>query len=56
LQEAVIRTNKIDIFGRYIGDVFYPKINSGRWQKTEVFENGIYLNEQIVSGGFAKII
>ncbi|MFT6333211.1 MAG: endonuclease YncB(thermonuclease family), partial [Lentimonas sp.] len=55
LDWIVVRTNKIDIFGRYIGDVFYPKTNGQRWSKIEVFENGVYLNEQIVADGFAEV-
>jgi endonuclease YncB( thermonuclease family) len=54
LQFVVIRTNKIDIFGRYIGDVFYPKISGGKQEKIDVFENGIYLNEKLLEEGFAK--
>ncbi|MFT6386550.1 MAG: endonuclease YncB(thermonuclease family) [Rickettsiales bacterium] len=58
LKFVVIRTNKIDIYGRYLGDVFYPNISDGSRvsnEKTEVFEKGIYLNEQLLEKGFAKM-
>ncbi|MFT6220004.1 MAG: endonuclease YncB(thermonuclease family) [Myxococcota bacterium] len=56
LEFVVIRTNKVDIFGRYIGDVFYPNVSGGRQDKINVFENGIYLNERLLEAGFAKMI
>jgi micrococcal nuclease len=51
---VVVKTNKVDIFGRYIGDIFYDLTNSLKID--EVFLNGIYLNQEIVSKGFAKLI
>jgi endonuclease YncB( thermonuclease family) len=56
LEFVVIRTNKVDIFGRFIGDVFYPKISGGRQEKIDVFENGIYLNEKLAEEGFARVM
>jgi hypothetical protein len=56
LEFVVIRTNKIDIFGRYIGDVFYPKISGGRQGKVDGFENGVYFNEKLVEERVARII
>ncbi|MFT6332547.1 MAG: endonuclease YncB(thermonuclease family) [Lentimonas sp.] len=58
LEFVVIRTNKIDIYGRYLGDVFYPKISDesrSSTQKIEIFGNGIYLNQQLVEEGLAAI-
>jgi endonuclease YncB( thermonuclease family) len=56
LEFVVIRTNKVDIFGRYIGDVFYPKVSGGRQAKIDVFENGIYLNEKLVEENIAMVL
>lgn len=56
LDEVVVRTNKIDIYGRYVGDIFYPKTQPKKsLDKIEVFENGTYLNEELVVTKFAKI-
>jgi hypothetical protein len=49
----------VDIYGRFIGDVFYPTIDDGvksRNEKIEIFESGVYLNEKIVEDGMAKIL
>ncbi|MFT7098986.1 MAG: micrococcal nuclease [Rickettsiales bacterium] len=51
---VVVKTNKIDIFGRYIGDIFYDL--TGNLKLDEIFLQGTYLNEEIVKNGFAKII
>jgi endonuclease YncB( thermonuclease family) len=59
LRDVVIRTNKIDIFGRFIGDVFYPILDNGsrsQNNKINIFENGIYLNEKIVEDKMAKMM
>jgi endonuclease YncB( thermonuclease family) len=56
LESLVIRTNKIDIFGRYVADVFYSKSSDVKKSKIEVFEEGFYLNEELFSKGLAKIL
>jgi endonuclease YncB( thermonuclease family) len=56
LEFVIVRTNKVDIFGRYIGDVFYPAVSGGRQEKIDVFESGIYLNEKMVEESFAAVI
>ncbi|MFT6077451.1 MAG: endonuclease YncB(thermonuclease family) [Myxococcota bacterium] len=59
LNEVVVRTNKVDIFGRFIGDVFYQLADDGvksRNEKVEIFENGVYLNEKIVGDGMAILV
>jgi endonuclease YncB( thermonuclease family) len=44
----VIRTNKIDIYGRYLADVFYlNKEGRNKGGQIEVFEQGVYLNESL---------
>ncbi|MFT6258980.1 MAG: endonuclease YncB(thermonuclease family) [Rickettsiales bacterium] len=56
LEFVIVRTNKIDIYGRYVGDIFYPKVSGSKQSKIEIFENGVYLNEKLVEENFAKII
>ncbi|MFT5702664.1 MAG: endonuclease YncB(thermonuclease family) [Rickettsiales bacterium] len=58
LGEVVVRTNKVDIFGRFIGDIFYPLTSTSETSgqsKIEIFENGVFLNEKIVQDGMANI-
>ncbi|MFT5703667.1 MAG: endonuclease YncB(thermonuclease family) [Rickettsiales bacterium] len=58
LDFVVIKTNKIDIYGRYLGDIFYPKVSDGSnaaKEQVEIFEKGIYLNEQLVAEGIVDI-
>ncbi|MFC1645890.1 DUF1016 N-terminal domain-containing protein [Candidatus Omnitrophota bacterium] len=50
---VMVKTNKIDIYGRYVGHVFYSlKVES----KVKIFENGRYLSQELVDKGLAKII
>jgi endonuclease YncB( thermonuclease family) len=59
LDRVVVRTNKVDIFGRFIGDVFYSDIDDGvksQNEKVDIFENGVYLNEKIVADGMARVV
>jgi endonuclease YncB( thermonuclease family) len=47
----VIKTNKVDVRGRYVGHVFYA------WDArriSPVFEHGKYLNQELLSRGHAK--
>ncbi|MFT6333184.1 MAG: endonuclease YncB(thermonuclease family) [Lentimonas sp.] len=59
LQQVVVRTNKVDLYGRFIGDVFYEIIDDGvksQNEKVDIFKQGIYLNEKIVEAGMAKML
>lgn len=47
---VMVKTNKIDIYGRYVGHIFYLPDEK---DKAKVFENGHYLNEQLLSKGLA---
>ena len=49
---VMVKTNKIDIYGRYIGDVFYAL---GERSKEKVFEKGRYLNQELLDKGLAKL-
>ncbi len=56
LETLIVKTSKIDLYGRYVGDIFYPKIEDDKKAtQMEIFKNGIYLNEELVTKGFAKI-
>ena len=56
ISEVVVRTNKVDIYGRFIGDVFYLEYEDKGADKIEIFEKGVYLNEKIVEDGMASLI
>ena len=57
LSKIVVRTSKIDIYGRYLSDIFYSiTTHNNKTDKTEVFEKGIYLNEELVEKGLVKIL
>lgn len=54
---VMIQTRKIDIYGRYVGHIFYdPNPNQNKMDKDQIFKNGIYLNEEIVREGFAEVL
>jgi endonuclease YncB( thermonuclease family) len=53
LDFVVIKTNKVDIFGRYVGDIFYDPTSS--LNLDEIFLKGVHLNEEIVGKGFARV-
>jgi len=54
---VTIKTNKIDIYGRYLADVFYLNENkTQQMTQADIFEKGVYLNEHIVTGGHAVIL
>ena len=56
ISEVVVRTNKVDIYGRFIGDVFYLEYEDKGTDKIEIFEKGVYLNEKIVQNGMAVVL
>ena len=49
---VMIKTNKIDIYGRYVGDIFYSLKKAG---KAEIFAKGRYLNQELVEKGLARV-
>ncbi len=48
---VMIKTNKIDIYGRYVGHIFYSLQNL---KKSEIFTEGRYLNQELLDKGLAK--
>jgi endonuclease YncB( thermonuclease family) len=42
---VMVKTNKIDIYGRYVGHIFYSATSNNR---DEIFTNGTYLNEELL--------
>ncbi len=50
---VMVKINKIDIYGRYVGHIFYsPKALS----KENILAKGCYLNQELVSEGLARIL
>jgi len=49
----MIKTNKIDVYGRYVGHIFY---SFKERDKGKIFTNGRYLNQELVNRGLAKVI
>ncbi|MBK9923611.1 MAG: thermonuclease family protein [Elusimicrobia bacterium] len=48
---VVVKTTKVDIYGRYLADIFYshnPKAEIG-----EVYRKGLYLNQELLDKGSA---
>ena len=57
LEEIVIKTNKIDIFGRFLGDIFYnSNPDKKRQTKSQIFQNGNYLNQELAGHPLINII
>lgn len=50
---VMVKTNKIDIYGRYVAYVFYSFKEDDR---AKIFREGRYLNQELVEKGLAKII
>lgn len=50
---CMVKTNKIDIYGRYVCHLFYSLKTDN---KDKVFSEGRYLNQELVDKGLAKII
>ena len=50
---VMVKTNKIDIYGRYVGHIFYLFKSE---DKDRIFGQGRYLNQELVDKGLAKII
>ncbi len=50
---VMVKTNKIDIYGRYVAHVFYSLKTD---QKDKVFLEGRYLNQELLDKGLAIVI
>jgi endonuclease YncB( thermonuclease family) len=50
----MIKTRKIDIYGRYLGHIFYDE--TGMMERGEVFNEGVYLNEEILVEDLAEVV
>lgn len=56
-ENIVIKTNKIDIYGRYVADVFYdPFPHQNNYDFDEIFAQGNYLNQELINKGYAEEI
>lgn len=56
IDEVAIKTNKVDIYGRFLGDIFYlPSEAKKGTTQNDIFKNGIYLNEKLVEEGVAEV-
>ncbi len=55
IDEILIKTNKVDIYGRFIGDIFYLNEEKSRPSHQYYFENGVYLNQELVEANLAEI-
>jgi endonuclease YncB( thermonuclease family) len=47
---VMVKTNKIDIYGRYVGHIFYSTSSNDR---DEIFTKGTYLNQELLKKGLA---
>jgi len=50
---AIVKTNKIDVYGRYVGHVFYAPDEQ---DKQRVFSEGRHLNQELVDAGLAAAL
>ena len=46
----IVRTNKTDLYGRYVADVFF-----GKGSPKKVAENGEYLNQLLLDRGLVEV-
>ena len=49
----IIKTNKTDIYGRYIADVFFSE--NGEIDEQKVADEGVYLNQKLLDLGAAEV-
>ncbi|MCD4780098.1 MAG: DUF1016 N-terminal domain-containing protein [Candidatus Omnitrophica bacterium] len=47
----IVQTFKVDLYGRYVGDVYYLP---GETSKERVLKNGYFLNQQLLDSGLAE--
>lgn len=52
IKYLVIKSNKVDIYGRYVADVFFQDEDS---DIHEIAQNGVYLNQLLIDKGLAEI-
>ena len=52
-QTVVVKTHKIDIYGRYVGHLFYALKDE---ELADVFATGRYLNQELVTQGLATTL
>lgn len=50
---VIFQSFKVDLYGRYVADIYYLP---GETNKEKIFEQGRYLNQDLVDAGFAKIL
>lgn len=50
---VIVRTHKIDVHGRYVGDLFY---SFSEKEGAKVFREGRYLNQELLDKGLARMI
>jgi endonuclease YncB( thermonuclease family) len=50
---VMVRTHKIDVHGRYIGDVFY---SFSERKGAEIFQSGRYLNQDLLDRRLARLV
>lgn len=56
IQEVAVKTNKIDIYGRYLADIFYLRSEAKKGTtQGHIFTKGIYLNEKLVEEGVVEM-
>ena len=51
----VIKTIKIDIFGRYVADIYFDKNKRKKLDPQEVANKGGYLNQLLIDKGSAEL-
>ena len=49
----LLSTSKVDKYDRYVADVFY---RAKATDPEEIMEDGVYLNQQLVDEGLAKVV
>jgi len=54
LDFVMIKTHMIDIYGRFLGHIFYDA--TGALNNDEIFAKGIYLNEEILQKGLGVVM
>ncbi len=50
---VMVKTHKIDIYGRYLGDIFYSPKHTNR---DVIFAEGQYLNQELLDEGLGTVI
>lgn len=50
---VLVKTHKVDIYGRYVGHVFYA---ARQMPVDQLFAQGHYLNQELVAKGLAKVM